>query len=79
MSEHDRRTFALTLTEDGRRLLGKLPPLALGFEAELLARQTEVERAALDHPRSQSGDREDDKGGIEPDASFSGRLGGSVP
>ncbi len=46
-SERDRRALRLTLTAQGRRLFSRLQPLALDFEARLLAGLTEIERRAL--------------------------------
>jgi DNA-binding MarR family transcriptional regulator len=48
VSERDRRASRLTLTAEGCDLLRRLLPLALRFEADLLAMLTERERKALE-------------------------------
>ena len=46
--EGDRRLVALTLSPKGREIMAALIPLAEAYEAEVLARLTPEDRAALD-------------------------------
>ena len=49
VSERDKRAFRLRLTAEGCKLLQRLLPLALRFEADLVAMLTESERKALEN------------------------------
>jgi DNA-binding MarR family transcriptional regulator len=61
----DRRLVALSLTERGQAVMADLVPLARAFEADLLARLTPEERAALDAILTKLGEAEEkaDAGG----------------
>lgn len=46
--ESDRRLVAISLTDKGREMMAELIPVALGYEAELLAALSAEDKAALD-------------------------------